>query len=403
MSSKDKRPSTKLVEGGRRKEWRGRLVNPPVERASTILFDSVADMKASRPGLGVYRYGLQGTRDAMGARRGADRARARRRGDRALFVGPGRDHDRAPRRAVARRRAAGSRQRLRSDAQVLRHDPQALRGCDALLRSAVGRIAELTASKTRAILLESPGSLTMEVQDVPGDLRDGARTRDRHAASTIPGRRPCCSRRSPPGSTSRILAATKYVGGHADVMLGAVTATKDYYSAHRSRPAGTSATASRPTTPGSARAGLRTMAVRLKQHEDSALKVAQWLKEQPQVGRCFTLPCPIVPATSIGSATSRARRACSHSSSRSRRCRARRLRRPARAVRDRLQLGRLRKPRDPGRSLPHRLTPPAPNLVRLHIGLEDADDLIEDLAASLVEAVMMVVAEEGLEPPTRGL
>ena len=62
MSSKDKRPGTKLVEGGRRKEWRGRVVNPPVQRASTILFDSVADMRSSRPGLGVYRYGLQGRR-----------------------------------------------------------------------------------------------------------------------------------------------------------------------------------------------------------------------------------------------------------------------------------------------------------------------------------------------------
>src|SRR3954471_24498822 len=61
MDDKDLRPATRLIEGGRRKGWRGKLVNPPVERASTILFDSVADMKGSRPGLGVYRYGLQGT------------------------------------------------------------------------------------------------------------------------------------------------------------------------------------------------------------------------------------------------------------------------------------------------------------------------------------------------------
>src|SRR4051794_28179332 len=61
MTDREKRPPTQLVEGGRRKEWRGRLVNPPVERASTVLFDSVADMKSSKPGLGEYRYGLQGT------------------------------------------------------------------------------------------------------------------------------------------------------------------------------------------------------------------------------------------------------------------------------------------------------------------------------------------------------
>src|SRR3954462_1784260 len=61
MSEREKRPLTKLVEAGRRKEWRGRLVNPPVERASTILFDSVAEIDGSKPKLGEYRYGLQGT------------------------------------------------------------------------------------------------------------------------------------------------------------------------------------------------------------------------------------------------------------------------------------------------------------------------------------------------------
>src|SRR5687767_15751400 len=61
MTDREKRQSTKLVEGGRRKEWRGRLVNPPVERASTILFDSVAELREGTPKLGEYRYGLQGT------------------------------------------------------------------------------------------------------------------------------------------------------------------------------------------------------------------------------------------------------------------------------------------------------------------------------------------------------
>src|SRR3954468_13393771 len=61
MTERSRGKATQLVEGGRRKEWRGRLVNPPVERVSTVLFDSVALMKASRPGHGVHRYGLQGT------------------------------------------------------------------------------------------------------------------------------------------------------------------------------------------------------------------------------------------------------------------------------------------------------------------------------------------------------
>jgi len=61
MSERKQGNSTKLVEGGRRKEWRRRLVNVPVERASTILFDSVDELHRNRPGLGEYRYGLQGT------------------------------------------------------------------------------------------------------------------------------------------------------------------------------------------------------------------------------------------------------------------------------------------------------------------------------------------------------
>ena len=61
MTDDRKSEATRLAHGGRRREWRGRLVNPPVERASTILFDSVAELKGSRPALGTYRYGLQGT------------------------------------------------------------------------------------------------------------------------------------------------------------------------------------------------------------------------------------------------------------------------------------------------------------------------------------------------------
>src|SRR4051794_41879306 len=60
MSDRKSGKSTKLVHGGRRKEWRGRLVNAPVARASTILFDNVDELHKARPGLGQYNYGLQG-------------------------------------------------------------------------------------------------------------------------------------------------------------------------------------------------------------------------------------------------------------------------------------------------------------------------------------------------------
>ena len=56
-----KRIDTNLAHGGRRKEWRGRIVNPPVHRGSTILFDSIAELRAAAPGHGSHYYGLHGT------------------------------------------------------------------------------------------------------------------------------------------------------------------------------------------------------------------------------------------------------------------------------------------------------------------------------------------------------
>src|SRR6476660_8115978 len=69
MADKQKRRSTTIVEGGRRKEWRRRLVNVPIERASTILFDNVADLESNAPGLGIYRYGLLVTDSVYGPTR----------------------------------------------------------------------------------------------------------------------------------------------------------------------------------------------------------------------------------------------------------------------------------------------------------------------------------------------
>ena len=61
MSKDDKWPLTRLVEGGRRKDWQSRLINVPVHRGSTILFDSGAELLAARAGHGDPYYGLHGT------------------------------------------------------------------------------------------------------------------------------------------------------------------------------------------------------------------------------------------------------------------------------------------------------------------------------------------------------
>jgi cystathionine beta-lyase len=60
-SGKTPRPDTRLVEAGRRPEWTQGIVNPPVWRASTVLFDNVAELRAAVPKPGVLHYGRNGT------------------------------------------------------------------------------------------------------------------------------------------------------------------------------------------------------------------------------------------------------------------------------------------------------------------------------------------------------
>src|SRR3954454_13301546 len=164
MSTSDKRPPTQLVEGGRRREWRGRLVNPPVERVSTVLFDTVADMKSSRPGLGVHRYGLQGTATQWALSEALTELEPGAAGT-ALY-------------------SSGLAAITTAFLTVLSPGDELLvpdnvygptrKFCDTILKRfgvATRYYDPLTipepSDKTKAILLESPGSMTMEVQDVP--------------------------------------------------------------------------------------------------------------------------------------------------------------------------------------------------------------------------------------------
>jgi cystathionine beta-lyase len=380
MSDREKRPSTKLVEGGRRKNWRGRLVNPPVERASTILFDSVAELHDSKPGLGTYRYGLQGTATHWALAEALTELEPGAAGTMLYSSGLA-----AITAALMTVLSAGD-ELLVTDAA---YGPTR-KFCDTILKRfgvttryydpMIGAgIADLIADKTRAILLESPGSMTMEVQDVPAIC---GIARERGVATLIDNTwaTPLLFPAIATGVDISLLAATKYVGGHADVMLGAVTATTEYYS----RIERTSWDLGHSVSPDDAwlgSRGLRTMAVRLKQHEDSALKIAHWLHDQPRVGLVLHPALPDCPGHEYW------KRDFTGSSG----LFSFELRDGDRAALvDSLELfgigyswggyESLAIPVDPVRTVSK---PPAGNLVRLHIGLEDPDDLIEDLASAL--------------------
>ena len=376
MSDKDKAPPTRLVEGGRRKEWRGRLVNPPVERASTILFDTVAELKSSRPGLGAYHYGLQGTAthwalsDALtGLEPGAAGTALFSSGLAAItstllgVLQPG-DELLAPDSVYGPTRRFCDTFLKRYGVGTSYYDPMA--GAD--ISAAIGE-------STRAILLESPGSHTMEVQDVPAIC---AVARERGIVTLIDNTwaTPLLFPAIAAGVDISILAATKYVGGHADVMLGSVTATEEHFRRIQTT-AWDLGHAVSPDDAWLASRGLRTMGVRLKQHEESALKIAHWLKGRPDVGLVLHPALPDCPGHEFWKRDFKGSSGLFSfelkAGDRS-------------AFVESLELfgigfswggyESLALPVDPVRTVS---SPPAENLVRLHVGLEDADDLIADL------------------------
>jgi cysteine-S-conjugate beta-lyase len=378
--------STKLVEGGRRKEWRGRLVNVPVERASTILFDSVDELHGASPALGRYRYGLQGTAthwalaEALtGLEPGAAGTILYPTGLAAIatplltLLSPG-DELLAPDNVYGPTRKFCDTILKRLGIDTRYYDPLVGTG-----------IPELIGENTRAILLESPGSLTMEVQDVPG-ICDIARRRGIVTLLDNTWATPLLFPAIAAGVDITILAATKYVAGHADVMLGCATATEQFYPELQTAARDLGHAVSADDAWLGSR-GLRTMAVRLKEHQESALKIAWWLQQRPEVGRVLHPALADCPGHEYwkrdfkGSSglfafelkgAGKEKRA---------------------AFVDSLELfgigyswggyESLALPADPYRTVSEA---PAKNLIRLHIGLEDPCDLIADLAAAFDQA-----------------
>lgn len=383
MSKGDHRPATKLVHGGRRKEWRGRLVNPPVERASTILFDQAAELDGSRPALGVYRYGLQGTATHWALAEALTELEPGAAGT-ALYssglaaittpllalLSPG-DELLAPDNVYGPTRRFCDTFLKRFGVGTRYYDPLAGAGID-----------DLVGERTRAILLESPGSLTMEVQDVPA-ICGVARGRGVVTLLDNTWATPLLFPAIAAGVDITILAATKYIGGHADVLLGSATATAEYYERLQVATWDIGHSVS-PDDAWLGSRGLRTMAIRLKQHEESALKIAEWLRGQPQVGRVLHPALPDCPGHEIWKRDFKGSSGLFSFELKGASLNDRN------AFVDGLKLfgigyswggyESLAIPVDPYRSVTE---PPAPNLIRLHIGLEDAGDLIADLAESL--------------------
>lgn len=287
---------TKVVGAGRRPEWTQGIVSPPVWRASTILYDSVAQMRAAGGRDTHHRlfYGRRGTPTQWSL---ADALTSLEPGAEATFLYPS---------GVAAVSAALLSVLSPGDELLLpdsAYDPTRSFATGFLARFGVttrfydpmigGGIAELIGDKTRAILMESPGSLTFEVQDVPAIV---AAAKARGVTTLIDNTwaTPLLFPVIELSVDLSILACTKYIVGHSDVMLGSVTAAPSHWTQLRDTSFALGQTAS-PDDAWLGSRGLRTMAVRLKHHGGAALEIARWLETRPEVARVLHPALPSCP------------------------------------------------------------------------------------------------------------
>ncbi|ANK13067.1 cystathionine beta-lyase [Erythrobacter neustonensis] len=287
------KPASRLVRGGRRAEWTGPVVNPPVWRASTHLYASDAERQAAggNNADGQFFYGRRGAptqwalADALtglepqahgtvlypsgvAAVAGVMLA-VLKPGDRLLMA----DNAYDPTRSMA----TGLLARLGVETTFF--DPRDLDGFAALVAGA------------RGVWLEAPGSLTFEMCDVPAIA---ALARDAGAVTMIDNTwaSPLGFAALDRGCDIVMMSLSKHVGGHSDLMMGSASAGKRWYAALR-RVSHELGQVVSPDDAALAARGLRTMGVRLEAQTRSALRIAQWLEAQPQIARVL---CPMLPS-----------------------------------------------------------------------------------------------------------
>lgn len=290
---------TTLVHGGRDWDREVGVVNPPVYHASTIVFPSLEAFKnrMQHRYTGIT-YGLQGnpTRFAL-----ADAVAELEGGHKSVVVSSGLgsitlailafikggDHLLVSDSAYEPTRNFCTKILARFGVETTFYDPRIGAAIAGLLRPA-----------TRMIVLESPGSLTFEVQDVPA-IAAVARQRGVLTLLDNTWATPLYFKPLRHGVDLSSQAGTKYISGHSDLVLGVITVnSEDHYRAVKD------ITTQMGDNPGPddcylALRGLRTMAVRLRQHEQSALKVARWLRERPEVARVLHPALPGDPGHAL--------------------------------------------------------------------------------------------------------
>lgn len=292
--------ATRGVLAGRRAEWTGTpdhpgaVVNPPVWRASTHLYPNMAALRAYPANNdGKFYYGRRGgpTQWAL-----ADALTELEPGAAGTVLYPS---------GVAA--IAGVLLTVLRPGDVLLMTDNAYEPSRAMARGLLKdfgvetrwfdptRMASFEAAccdRTKAVLLESPGSLTMEVQDVPA-LAAAAKARGIVSVLDNTWASAFGFAALTHGADISVMSLTKHVSGHSDCMMGSASAGEDWYRKLRVRAQGLGNVVS-PDDASLMLRGLRTMKLRLEAETASALAIAQWLDHRPEVARVL---CPMLPVS----------------------------------------------------------------------------------------------------------
>jgi cystathionine beta-lyase len=296
LSRKDKlRPATRVVEGGRRKEWTGAVVNPPVWRGSTHLYADSADLANGRPNEdGHFYYGRRGAPTQWAL---AEALTELEPGAAGTVLYPS---------GVAA--IAGALLTVLKQGDVLLMTDNAYEPSRVMARTLLAPLGIETRffdpldvsgfaaqfdARTAAVLLESPGSLTMEVCDVPA-LAAIAREKDAVTLLDNTWASPLGFPALARGCDVSIMSLTKHVGGHSDLMMGSAAAGEALYGKLRAK-AQALGTVVSPDDAALALRGLRTLAVRLNHETSSSLEIAKFLSQRPEIAQVM---CPPMPGSS---------------------------------------------------------------------------------------------------------
>ncbi len=283
---KKPRAETLCTHGGRGTHPDSGFVNPPTARGSTFLYPTLEALKQGQSnklkpgGVSYGRYGTQTTRELeqlVASLDGAHGAMVTSSGFSAIStailgcVSQG-DHVLMIDTAYAPSRFFCTRTLHRLGIETTFYSPDAGADIDTLIQP-----------NTRVIFMESPGSLTFEIQDLEALLA----VADSHSVTSILDNTWATSVNYPAvdrGFNISIQSATKYIGGHSDLMMGIITTDEKHWKPVRN------AYIELGHSPGTeettlALRGLRTLPCRLKQHGESALRVARWLETREEVSR----------------------------------------------------------------------------------------------------------------------